>query len=189
VELIWTAADASEYLPAEGNKLERVLGGLRRLRDGTPDRHVPGDGLPADHDKLREVVADLATRLVTADVIDIDRLENALAKDGFALAGDQLIATRSEDEPADRLAEFLDGMFGTDAEFEVARNHYRQAAQAFERKHWEAANAQFRSALDAAYDALAAKNGAPNDKTGGAARKWLADHELLDVLPTHVVNG
>jgi hypothetical protein len=179
IELVWTAADAIDYLPSrDGNKLERVLGGLRRLRDG-----VPGfleNFLPADHDKLREVVADLSTRLMAAQLIDPDQLEKSLANDGFSLDGDRLAEVRPEDEPADRLATFLDDLFGERGEFAIARNHFRQAGNAFDRQDWEAANAQFRSALDATYDALAAQKGAPANRTGGAARRWLADNGFLE---------
>jgi hypothetical protein len=42
-----------------------------------------------------------------------------------------------------------------------------------------AANAQYRSALDATYDVLAADNGCPAKNKGGAARKWLADNGHL----------
>jgi hypothetical protein len=56
IELIWTSADAFEYLPAEGNKLDRVLGGLRTLQAGR--KSEPGtQSLQPDEDKLRLVVA------------------------------------------------------------------------------------------------------------------------------------
>ncbi len=76
IELIWTSADAYDYL-GEGNKLDRVLGGLRALRDGrlaTAGR----PGIPADHDKLQVVASDLATHLVAAGFLDADAADEAL---------------------------------------------------------------------------------------------------------------
>jgi hypothetical protein len=63
IALAFAMGGASDYLPDEGNKLDRVLGGLRHLQNGRP----PGGGqaeLPADHDKLHAVAAELATRLM-----------------------------------------------------------------------------------------------------------------------------
>ncbi len=179
LELIWTAADAFDYLPSEGNKLERVLGGLRGLRDGLPGT-LRGEGLPAAHDNLRTVVADLSTRLMAQELVDVSQLEASLANDGFVVSGHDLAETRPADEPADRLSSYLEEVFGERPELAVARNHYQQANDAFERNHWEAANSQFRSALDATYDSLAALQGCPKTKTGGSARKWLVDQGLLE---------
>jgi len=62
IERIWTAEDASEYLPG-GNKMEKVLGGLKTLRDG---RRASPEGplLPPDHRKLRAVASQLAELLI-----------------------------------------------------------------------------------------------------------------------------
>jgi hypothetical protein len=114
------------------------------------------------------------------ELIDANQVEASLANDGFMLQGEHLAETRPADEPADRLASYLDEIFGNRAEFAVARNHYEQANEAFDRQHWEAANSQFRSALDATYDVLAAQHGCPATKTGGAARKWLVDQRLIE---------
>src|SRR4051812_39310106 len=76
IEIIWTAADALPYL-GEGNKLERVLGGLRALRVGSfasADRPA----LPPDHDKLQAVANELAMRLVASGYIDAESVEEAL---------------------------------------------------------------------------------------------------------------
>jgi hypothetical protein len=62
----------------------------------------------------------------------------------------------------------------------VARRHYQQANRAFDNRDYEAANAQFRSAFDAVFDALATGIGAPARCKGGAARKWLAEKGYLD---------
>jgi predicted nucleotide-binding protein len=76
IQLIWTSAGAADYL-GDGNKLDRVLGGLRALRDGR--RPAPGQqALPPDHDKLRSVASGLATRLVASGVLDPDKIEEAL---------------------------------------------------------------------------------------------------------------
>lgn len=179
IDLIWTSADAFEYLPAEGNKLDRVLGGLRALQSGW--RAESGKrALRADDEKLRLVVADLSVRLMTPGLVASDGLEAAFARDGFALDQTDLIVVRPPDEPADRLATHVLALFGERPELDVARNHYEQASRAFDRGDWEAANAQFRSALDAVYDALAGSHGCPRSRTGGKARQWLQTHGLLE---------
>jgi predicted nucleotide-binding protein len=65
IERIWVSEEASDYLPEEGNKAERVMGGLKALRDG---RRPTGDGpeLPPDPVKLMRVASELAEALVVA---------------------------------------------------------------------------------------------------------------------------
>jgi hypothetical protein len=172
IELIWTTAGAERYLPAQGNKLDTVLGGLRALRDRASD---PLDG-DAAAKKLDLVVADLATRLMMRSDFDSDKLDAALAKDGFSASTG---GSDPRDEPVDRLAVFLGKLFGSGATYKVARNHYEQGGRAFERDDWEAANAQFRSACDATFDTLAHAHGCPPKKKGGEARQWLEAQGLL----------
>jgi hypothetical protein len=179
IELIWTSADAFEYLPPEGNKLDRVLGGLRALRSG----RTAGPGTQAlrgDDEKLRLVASDLSARLMASGLVDADDLEAAFLRDGFGLDDEGLTSVRPRDEPADRLATHVLDLFGERSELDVARNHYEQASRAFDRGDWEAANAQFRSACDAVYDALAHAHGCPPSKTGGNARQWLQARGLLE---------
>lgn len=179
IELIWTSADAFAYLPHEGNKLNRVLGGLRALQRGVP-AGPRGTALPADEEKLRLVAGDLSARLMASGAADADALEAAFARDGFRLDAQDLSAVRPSDEPADRLSAHVLGLFGERDELDIARNHYEQANRAFDRSDWEAANAQFRSACDATYDALAAHHGCPSGRTGGKARQWLQANGLLE---------
>jgi predicted nucleotide-binding protein len=76
IDLVWTEADASEYL-GEGNKLDRVLGGLRALRDG----RAPRDGQPPltpDPEKLVAVASNLASRLVALGLVNSDAVREAL---------------------------------------------------------------------------------------------------------------
>ena len=180
IELIWMTADAADYLPdAENhNKLNRVLGGLRALQGGRP-APLGSPAIPPDETKLRLVAADLSTRLMAFGLVDEDQLEAAFARDGLELTDGELRGSRPDDEPADRLAAHLTSIFGDRPELNVAKEHYRQASEAFDRGHWEAANSQFRSAFDATFDALAATLGCPPGKTGGAARKWLQEHGHL----------
>jgi hypothetical protein len=85
IELIWTSADAADYV-GEGNKLERVMGGLRALRDGR--RAAAGEpGLDADHEKLGAVASLLATRLVAAGLIAADTVEEALEEQSATTGG------------------------------------------------------------------------------------------------------
>lgn len=178
IELIWEGAGAFEYL-GEGNKLERVLNGLRGLQSGR--RSSPGrPSLPPDEDKLREVVADLATRLMARDEVDLDELHRALTDDGFAVFEGDVSPVKPADQPADRLAQYVQDLFGSRTDLKVAANHYAQATRAFDREDWEAANGQFRSAFDATFDALAKALGAPLAKKGGKARAWLQEEGTLE---------
>jgi hypothetical protein len=178
IELIWTSADAFDYLPTEGNKLERVLGGLRALQLG--GRSADGRTLEPDEARLRHVTAALSARLMAVGLVDPDALEAALARDALALRDDDLAPVRPPDEPADRLAEHVLGLFGGNDELDVARNHYEQASRAFDRGDWEAANGQFRSAVDAVYDSLAHALGCPRARAGGRARQWLQQEGHLE---------
>jgi hypothetical protein len=87
---------------------------------------------------------------------------------------------RPADEPADRLAEHVEELFGGSDEFEVARRHYEQASRAFDRGDYEAANAQYRAAFDATYNVLAHAKGCPARRRGGDARRWLAENGFLE---------
>jgi hypothetical protein len=171
IELIWAEAGADQYLPEEGNKVQRVMGGLKAMAARANDPLNPQATT-----QLEQVVSGLATRLMMVNDVDADQLDAALAKDGFSTYQGQTVA---KDEPVDRLAAFLTALFGDRPAFKVARNHYEQATRAYEREDWEAANSQFRSACDAAFDALAYAKGCPKSKKGGTARKWLEEHGLL----------
>jgi hypothetical protein len=171
IDLIWAEAGAEEYLPEEGNKVQRVMGGLKALAASANDPLNPKATT-----LLEQVVSGLATRLMMVADVDSDQLDAALAKDGFSTYQGQTVA---RDEPVDRLAAFLIALFGDGPALKVARRHYEQATRAFEREDWEAANAQFRSACDAAFDALAHAKGCPHSKKGGTARQWLEENGLL----------
>jgi hypothetical protein len=178
VELLFDASDAADYLP-EGTKLDRVLYGLQYLRDGRPG-DMPWEDLPADEDRQHSVAADLANRLIDANLLDPARLEEALERDGLSLVGDRLAEARARDDPADRLAAHVLGLFGDRPELRVARRHYEQAQRAFDRNDWEAANAQFRSSFDATYDTLAHARGCPRSRRGGSARMWLQNNGRIE---------
>lgn len=77
IELLWASADASEYLDDGGNKLDRVLGGLRALRNGRATS-TTGSALPPDHEKLRAIASDLATQLIARGMVDPDSVAEAL---------------------------------------------------------------------------------------------------------------
>lgn len=64
---IWLNADATAYLPDDGNKAERVRTGLRALRDG--GQHA-GEPLPPDLGKLARVAEELAVMLVSGQFVE-----------------------------------------------------------------------------------------------------------------------
>lgn len=172
IELVFAEADATDFLPEEGNKMSRVLGGLKKLAAKA------GDPLAPDYDrKLEALVSGLAVMLMAKGAVDDDELDAALAKDGLSTYQGKPV---EKAEPADKLALFLTELFGDSSRFKVARNHYEQATRAFERKDWEAANSQFRSACDATFDVLAHLKGCPTNKKGGNARKWLQEDGHLE---------
>lgn len=76
IDLIWAQADAAGYLEP-GNKLDRVLGGLRGLRDGRRATHG-AHRLPPDHAKLADVASALASRLVAMGALDAAAVTEAL---------------------------------------------------------------------------------------------------------------
>jgi predicted nucleotide-binding protein len=76
IQLIWTSAGAEEYL-GEGNKLDRVLGGLRALKDGRRAQQGAA-ALRPDHEKLRIVASELATTLLAHSLVDEQSIAEAL---------------------------------------------------------------------------------------------------------------
>jgi hypothetical protein len=96
IELIWAEAGAEQSLPEEGNKVQRVMGGLKALAARANDPLNPQASR-----QLEQVVSGLATRLMMQDDIDSDQLDAALTKDGFATYQGEVV---SNDEPVDRLA-------------------------------------------------------------------------------------
>jgi hypothetical protein len=171
IEWIFAAAGADTYLPADGNKQQRVLGGLRALQV------VASDPFNSTAQKqLKDVVSELTVRLMEENDVDEKKLDAALAKDGLSAYESE----EPKDEPADRLATFLLSLLGDRPDLDVARSHYEQATRAFERGDWMAANSQFRSACDATFDTLAHAKGCPKGKKGGNARKWLEEKGFLE---------
>jgi hypothetical protein len=181
IDAIWDLNGARAYLvpEAEGNKQQRVLYSLRRLRDGLARGGWDPDLAP-DEGRLHSVAGELAAALVDGQYIDAAQLEDALARDGLVLQGDQLVEERPRDEPADDAAARTLRIFGDPADLAVARNHFEQAERAFDNGDWEAANAQYRSAVDATYDALARGHGCPEELTGGRARMWLQEQGIIE---------
>jgi hypothetical protein len=99
IERIWTGEDASDYLPEEGNKANRVMGGLRALRDG---RRASGGmpALPPDAAKLERVAAELAQTLLVQGLVADDDVADALDAPGLTASA----APAKRDGPAAPLA-------------------------------------------------------------------------------------
>jgi len=77
IENIWLGEDAADYLPAEGNKADRVRGGLKSLRDGRAAGPL-GPSLSPAPQKLRRVAEELAARLVAAGLVSEGDVAEAL---------------------------------------------------------------------------------------------------------------
>lgn len=77
IDNIWLGEDAAEYLPSEGNKAERVRGGLKALRDGRAAGPF-GAAVPASPEKLRRVAEELAMRLLSSELVAADDVAEAL---------------------------------------------------------------------------------------------------------------
>ncbi len=83
ISLVFELAGAGDYVPGEGNKVIRVIGGLRALRDG---RKATSEsrGLPADSVKFRAAVEELGARLVGDGLVprrELDKALNTMAVD------------------------------------------------------------------------------------------------------------
>jgi hypothetical protein len=94
LDRIWELNGAGGYLrpESEANKQDRVIYGLRWLRDGRPSGDPwSSPDLPPDDVRLRAVAGELAAELVATDAIDADALGEALRRDGLALHGDRLV--------------------------------------------------------------------------------------------------
>jgi predicted nucleotide-binding protein len=77
IERVWTGEDAIDYLPEEGNKANRVLGGLKALRDGR--RASAGEpALPPDPGKLHRVASELAEMLLVQDLVGEEDVAEAV---------------------------------------------------------------------------------------------------------------
>jgi hypothetical protein len=76
IERIWLTEDASDYLPQEGSKADRVRGGLKALRDG--GRDASGRELPPMPESLRRIAADLAEMLLAQNLVEEDDVADAL---------------------------------------------------------------------------------------------------------------
>lgn len=77
IDLIFELAGAGDYVASEGNKVARVIAGLRALRDG---RKATSEsrGLPADGALFRAVAEELGARLAEASLIPREELKEAL---------------------------------------------------------------------------------------------------------------
>ena len=80
IENLWLSEDASEFLPPEGNKADRVRGGLKALRDGRPDGPL-GPEVAPDAEKLQRVAAELAERRIANGLVSEDDAAEAISKD------------------------------------------------------------------------------------------------------------
>src|SRR4051812_10925621 len=81
IDAIWQLNGAGAYLlpEAEANKHDRVLYGLRWLRDGRGFADQWVQDLPGNEARLRTVTGELAAALVEGGHVDVNRLAEALA--------------------------------------------------------------------------------------------------------------
>jgi len=79
IERIWMSCDAADYLPPEGNKASRVLGGLKALQNGRP----ASDGFPRlepDAEKLADVAGALSDELSANRLLADDHVVEAVSR-------------------------------------------------------------------------------------------------------------
>jgi predicted nucleotide-binding protein len=100
IESIWLSEDASDYLPSEGNKADRVRGGLKALRDGRAAGQL-GPALLPNPEKLQRVAEDLAERLISYGAVTEEDVAEALDGTPLAPPPRPVSATRSSQAPAD----------------------------------------------------------------------------------------
>lgn len=164
-----------------GGELKLRLG---RYSDGLIFRHgdpkaswtASAKGRIEEHNPLalNEVVEDVAREGPTPE-----RFLNSLKADGFNVSNDgtivPLLATIVTPAREESVLEAHLTKLGWDLE----RPHLTQGITAYERGDWEAANAQFRTFLEAVFTKIA--NGLPggSDKRGGEARKFLHQSGFL----------
>jgi predicted nucleotide-binding protein len=77
IDRIWAAEDASEYLPEDATRADKVLGGLRALRDGRRASYGKPK-LPPDPAKLSGVAGALAELLISQRLVKDDDVAEAL---------------------------------------------------------------------------------------------------------------
>jgi predicted nucleotide-binding protein len=77
IELIFAGAGADQYLPEEGNKVDRVMGGLRALKAGRTAA-VGRAALEPDPRKLQLVASELAARHIVQGLVDPADIPDAL---------------------------------------------------------------------------------------------------------------
>src|SRR5947209_3620495 len=100
VDMAFASADAAEYT-GDGSKIDKVLGGLQGLRNGT--RSSDGAPLPADHNKMTAVASQIAARDVSAGLVDPADVADALDAEHVASSPPAAAATHAEQAVASRL--------------------------------------------------------------------------------------
>jgi predicted nucleotide-binding protein len=94
IENIWLGEDASAYLPSEGNKADRVRGGLKALRDGRAAGPL-GPAVPPVPEKLQRVAEELAELLLSASLVTEDDVAEALGRSPATSPSRVVVASRS----------------------------------------------------------------------------------------------
>lgn len=97
IENIWLSEDASGCLPSEGNKADRIRGGLKALRDGRFAGPL-GPAMPPDPEKLRRVAEELAERLPSAGMVTEDDVAEALGEGSMPPALSTAVASSGSND-------------------------------------------------------------------------------------------
>lgn len=156
------------------NKMERALSMVRGLRE-----HVPAQKA---REIFLELVETLYSQLPESDTEARDEfraLEAALKVEGYSISGHRIVPTTPEPvvlaPQITRLESQLNALGMT-----VAATHYRQAVDNFTDTHWEAANSQTRSFVEALLLGIAAVQDGKAPSTPQAALQRLQKSGLLD---------
>lgn len=162
IERIWAAADASDYL-GEGNKMTRVLTGLRTLRDGR--RAGPGQpALEPDPGKLGEVAPELAETLIASGLVEEGAVAEALRM------GETEVAPRADPRNRERSTPQRTNRVSAESAVELASDRRRVMV----------VHGQDREAAQAIFDWLRSIDLRPSEwnelvKASGAASPFIGD--------------
>ncbi|GCD12767.1 hypothetical protein Ctaglu_43900 [Clostridium tagluense] len=141
------------------SKDQRVLA-VGRYLINNPQRH----GILSDN-LMYEIVEDIINKAIsndyyfhsnTSEFINYPQLRRLLLKDGFVIDDGKLLRTFDTDIDFNNNETLLENLLNKH-NFDIAKGHYNQASNAFNRGDWAACNSQLRSYVEELLNKLAKK--------------------------------